>query len=377
MDFTLPNEIKIVQRSAREFAEKRVVPLVPEMEETGKFPEQLIPELAELGILGIITPEEYGGSNLGFLARTVAIAEISKVSAALGLVIQVHHMEVGGLVEFGTSQQKEKYLPPLAKGDYLGVCAVTEPTGGSDLLGMATIAQAEPDGYIINGRKCFITNAHYAGAPMIIAKTGGGPRGLSAFVIDKETPGFSPGRSEHKLGLRGADTGELFMKDCKVSRENLLDEEGAGLKVALNTISEVGRPGMAAIALGIIEASLAEAVKFAKGRKLYGRPISKLGAIQWYIADIYTLLETARWLCYHASWLKDEGKECAVAMTLAKTYTTDAAVSAAKMAIEVHGGAGAMMEYPVQRYFRDAMVCISSGGTKEIGKVVLSRAALS
>jgi alkylation response protein AidB-like acyl-CoA dehydrogenase len=377
MNFDFPNDVKIVKRSAREFAEQVVAPLVDGMEKTGEFPPKLIKEMGKIGLLGVIAPEKYGGSNLGYLARTVAIQEISRISAALGICIQVHHMEIAALLEWGSEKQKKKYIPPLARGDCLGVCAVTEPTGGSDILGLVTTATPDAKGYVLNGRKCYITNSHFADAPVIFAKTGEGPRGLSAFIVDKGTKGFSPGRHEDKMGLRGANTGELFFKDCLIPKENLVGDEGGGLKVALKTISETGRPGMAAIALGIIEASYEEAVKFAKERNLYGRPISNLQAIQTHIADIYSDLETSKLLCYRASWLKDNDRDCSVEMTLAKVYTTEAAVRASKKALEIHGGAGTMAEYPVQRLFRDAMVTISAGGTTEIGKIVISRAALS
>jgi alkylation response protein AidB-like acyl-CoA dehydrogenase len=210
-----------------------------------------------------------------------------------------------------------------------------------------------------------------------VAKTGEGPKGISAFVVEKGTAGFCSGRHERKMGLRGSDTGEITFKDCLVSREHLVGNEGDGMTIALKTISEVGRSGMAATALGILQACYDEAVKFAKDRTLYGRPIAQLQAIQWQVADIYADLEASRLLCYRAAWLKDAGRDSATEATLAKTYVTEAAVRAAKKAVEIHGGCGTMLEYPVQRYFRDAMVCISAGGTSEIGKLVISRAALA
>lgn len=377
MNFDLPSEIKLVQQSTREFAIDVIAPQVEEMEHTGEFPEKLIGEMAAVGLLGLIVPREYGGAGLGYLARTVALAEISRVSAAIGVSLQCHHMQTASLLEWADEKQKETWLPSLCNGDFLGVCAVTEPTGGSDLMGMTSTAKAVPGGYSLTGRKCFITNSHLAGAPLVIAKTGEGPRGLSAFLVKRGEQGYSLGRHENKLGLRGANTGELFFTECFVPVDNLVGSEGEGMKIALKTISETGRPGMAAVALGIIEACLDEAVKFARQRTLYGKPISNLQAIQWNIADIFAALESSRLLCYKASWLKDQNRDSSVAMTLAKTTTTEAAVQAAKKSLEIHGGCGTMMEYPVQRYFRDAMVCISAGGTTEIGKIVLSRAALS
>ncbi|MFH2202218.1 MAG: acyl-CoA dehydrogenase family protein [Elusimicrobiota bacterium] len=377
MDFDLSKEVKIVKRTAREFAQQRIAPLVDRMEKTGDYPKRLIREMGEVGLLGLITPKAYGGSALGYLARTAAIEEISRVSAAVGISLQVHHMHIAAVLDWGTEKQKKKYVPALTRGDYLGVVAVTEPTGGSDLVGMMSTANPEGTGYLLNGRKCFITNSHLCDAPVVIAKTGAGARGLSAFVVERGVKGFKPGRHEDKLGLRGADTGELFFKNCRLGSDALVGDEGDGMKVALKTISEVGRPGMAATALGILQACHDEAVKFAKERTLYRRPISSLQAIQWHISDIITDLEAARLLCYRGSWLKDKGRECATAMTLAKLYTTQAAARAARKALEIHGGCGAMMEYPVQRLLRDAMVCISAGGTTEIGKIVLSRTVLN
>ncbi|MCX5794828.1 MAG: acyl-CoA dehydrogenase family protein [Elusimicrobia bacterium] len=377
MDFDFSNPVKIVQRTARDFARQAVAPLVPEMEGSGRFPKPLIKQMAEVGLLGLVTPRRYGGSELGFLARTVAVAEISKVSAAVGIALQVHHMQAAAINDWGTKAQKEKHLPRLCRGDFLGTCAVTEPTGGSDLLGMASTAARERGGYLLNGSKCYITNAHLCASPLVIAKTGEGSRGLSAFIIAKGTPGFSLGREERKMGLLGADTGSFFFKNCRVAEADLVGDEGEGMKVALKTIGEVGRPGMAAISLGILEAAFDEAVKFSKGRTLYGKPIAGLQAIQWSVAEILTDLETARLVCYRASWLKDQGRDCAAPMTMAKLYTTEAALRASRKALEIHGGCGTMLDYPVQRYFRDAMVCISAGGTTEVGKIVLSRAALN
>ncbi|HBL15309.1 MAG: hypothetical protein A2X36_17280 [Elusimicrobia bacterium GWA2_69_24] len=377
MDFDFPNPVKIVKRTAREFAEGAIAPLVEKMETGGEFPKALIRKMGDVGLLGLLVPRNYGGSALGYLARTVAVQEVSRVSPAVGIALQVHHMQTAAVLDWGSKTQKEKYLPALCRGEYLGTVAVTEPTGGSDLLGMASTAKAEKGDYVLNGRKCFITNAHLCGAPVIVVKTGEGSRGLSAFIVDKATRGFSAGREEHKMGLRGANTGELIFKNCRVRAGNLLGDEGEGMKAALKTISEVGRPGMAAVALGILEAALEEGVKFAKGRTLYGKPISNLQAIQWHIADIYTEAETAKLVCYRACWLKDQGRECATDMVMGKVVATEAACRATRKALDIHGGCGSMLEFPIQRLWRDAMVCVSAGGTTEIGKLVMSRAALS
>jgi alkylation response protein AidB-like acyl-CoA dehydrogenase len=286
-------------------------------------------------------------------------------------------MGAAAIGDFGTEDQKRKYLPAFCRGDSFSTCAITEPTGGSDLLGMASTARPAPGGFMITGRKCFITNCHLSRAVVMVAKTAEGPKGISAFIVEQGTPGFSAGRHERKMGLRGSDTGELVFKDCLVPKDSLIGNEGDGMTIALKTISEVGRSGMAATALGILQACYDEAVKFAKERTLYGKPIAQLQAIQWAIADIHGLLEASRLLCYRAAWLKDAGRDCGIESTLAKTFVTEAAVQAAKKAMEIHGGCGTMLDYPVQRLFRDAMVCISAGGTSEIGKLVVSRAALA
>ncbi len=377
MDFDLPREVRLVRRTVREFAEQVAAPLVEQMERTDEFPAQIVRQLAELGVLGLVTPPEYGGSNLGYLARTVAVEELSRISAALGISLQVHHMGAAALGEFASETQKCKYLTALCRGDYLGTCAITEPTGGSDLLGMVSTARPVTDGYVLNGRKCFITNCHLSDAVVAVAKTGEGPKGISAFIVEKGTPGFSVGRHERKMGLRGSDTGEVIFRECHVPHASLIGNEGDGMTIALKTISEVGRAGMAATALGVLQACYDEAVRFAKERSLYGRPIAQLQAIQWSVADIFAQLQASRWLCYHAAWLKDAGRDCGIETTLAKTYVSEAAVQAAKKALEIHGACGTMMEYPVQRLFRDAMVCVSAGGTTEIGKLVVARAALA
>jgi len=234
MDFDLPNPVKIVKRTAKEFAEQSVAPHVDKMENSGAFPKKLIKQMGDLGLLGLLVPRAYGGSNLGYLARTIAVQEVSKVSAAVGCAMQVHHMQTAALVEWGSKKQKQRFLPRLATGELFGTVAVTEPSGGSDLLGMTSTARLEGGGYILNGRKCFITNSHLSQAPVVVAKTGEGSRGLSAFIVEKGMKGFSAGREEHKMGLKGANTGELFFKNCRVPEGNLVGDEGEGMKVVLS-----------------------------------------------------------------------------------------------------------------------------------------------
>ena len=377
MDFGFSEREEMLRKSVREFAENEVTPKMEAMEETGKFPTELLKPMGELGIMGVITPPEYGGVGLGYVARTIVLEELGRVCAAMPMAVQVHHMGCAVINDFGTDEQKKKYLPPLAKGETMGCVAVTDPSGGSDLVGLRTSAELKGDNYILNGRKCFITNSHTSDFWVVIARTAEGAKGLSAFIVDKDAPGAKAGREENKFGLRGANTGELVFDNCEVPKENLLGQEGGGLAVAIKTISETGRTGMAATALGILTAAYEEAGKFASERVLYGKPISVLQAIQFYMAEIYSQLEICRLLCYKASCLKDQGARCDNEGALAKYYTCEAAVNAAKKAIEIHGSYGIMRECAVQRLLRDAMVTVPAGGTAEIAKVVLARTALA
>ena len=377
MDFLLSEREELLRKAVREFAESEISAKIEAMEKTGEFPIELMEPMAKLGITGIIAPPEYGGVGLGFLARTIALEELSRVCAAISMGMQVHHMAIAALNDFGTDEQKQKYIPPLAKGDTMGVVAVTEPSGGSDVVGMQATAEAKGDKWILNGRKCFITNSHTSDFWVVIAKTSEGAKGLSAFIVEKDSPGAKTGRVEHKVGLRGSNTGELVFDNCEIPKGNILGQEGGGLAVALKTVSESGRPGMAATALGIIGACLDEAAKFASERVLYGKPITSLQAISFYLAEIYTELDICRLLCYRASWMKDQNMRCDTEMAMAKSYTCDAAVRCASKAIEIHGSYGILQEYKVQRLLRDAVVTVPAGGTGQIGKVVLARAALA
>ena len=377
MDFRFSEREEMLRKSVREFAENEVTPKMEAMEETGEFPTELLEPMGKLGITGVITPTEYDGVGLGYVARTIVLEELGRVCAAMPMALQVHHMACAAINDFGTDAQKKRFLPPLAKGETMGCVPVTDPTGGSDVIGMKTSAELKGDKYVLNGRKCFATNTHTSDFWVVIARTAEGAKGLSALIVEKDAPGAKVGRKENKFGLRGANTGELAFDSCEVPKENLLGQEGGGLAVAIKTISETGRTGMAATALGILTAAYEQAGKFASERVLYGKPISALQAIQFYMAEIYSQLEICRLLCYRASWMKDQNMRCDNETALAKYYTCEAAVNAAKRAIEIHGSYGIMREYTVQRLLRDAMVTVPAGGTAEIAKVVLGRAALS
>lgn len=378
MDFGFSEREELLRKSVRELAEAEITPtMIETMEASGEFPVGLIQPLAKMGITGVITPPEYGGVGLGYLARMIALEEIGRVCAAISMGLQVHHMACAALLDFASDELKKKYLPPLAQGETMGVVAVTEPSGGSDVMGMQSRAELKGDTWILNGRKCFITNSHISDFWVVVARTGDGPKDFSAFIVDKDMPGAKVGREEDKVGLRGANTGELVFDNCEIPAQNLLGGEGGGLPIALKTISETGRSGMAGVALGVLNACLDEAAKFASERVLYGKPISALQAIQFHLADIYTELDVSKLLCYRASWLRDQGMRCDTENAIAKNYTCEAAARCARWAIEVHGSYGIMREFKVQRLLRDATVTIPSGGTAEIGRIVISRAALA
>jgi len=377
MDFKLSEREELLRRSMREFAEKEIPPRMEAMEETGEFPVDLLKKMGDVGILGVVTPPEYGGTGMGNLARIIILEEMGRVCPAIPMALQVHHMATQALSKFGNEEQKQKYLPPLAKGETMGVVAVTDPTGGSDVAGIKTSAKLDGDNYILNGRKCFITNSHVSDFWVVIARTGEGGRGLSAFIVEKNFPGAKPGRKENKVGLRGANTGELVFQNCVVPKINLLGHEGEGMNIAIQNIGETGRPGMASVALGILNAVLEQAVKFANERTLYGKPIGTLQAVQWHIAEIYADLEIARLLVYRVGWMRDNNIRCDAESALAKQFACEAAARSARKAIEIHGSYGVMKEYPVQRLLRDALVTIPAGGTGEISKLVMSRHALN
>jgi alkylation response protein AidB-like acyl-CoA dehydrogenase len=376
MDFRLSEREELLRKTIREFAEKEITPLRDEMEETGEFPIGLLKKMGEIGIMGVITPPEYGGNGLGYLARAIILEETGRICPAIPMALQVHHMATHALNAFGNEEQKKKYLPPLAKGETMGVVAVTDPSGGSDVAGIKTSARLDGDKYVLNGRKCFITNSHVSDFWVVIARTGEGGKGLSAFIVEKNFPGAKPGRKENKIGLRGANTGELVFQNCQVPKNNLVGHEGDGMNIAIRNITETGRPGMAGVALGILNAVLEEAVKFANERVLYGKPISNLQMIQSYLADIYADLEISRLLVYRIAWMRDQNLRCDAESALAKQFSCEAAARSARKAIEIHGSYGIMKEYRCQRLLRDALVTIPAGGTGEIGKLVMARQAL-
>ncbi len=377
IDFTFTEEQEMFRTAAREFAENVVAPKVEEMEQTGKVNDEVVKGLADAEMMALTIPEEYGGLGLGYVARMIAVEEISRVSVATAMMFQVFGLGIDPFIRFGTPAQKEKYLPALASGERLATVGVTEPTGGSDPTGGRTVYVQDGDDFIINGRKCFITNSHIADTITVLAKSEEDPKAFTAFLIETGTDGFRATREEHKVGMRGCNTGELALENCRVPKENVIGDVGKGLKVSMTAIGDVGRGGMVGVALGIQQACLDASLKFAQERVLYGKPIAKLQGIQNKIADLKIDLEAGRLLAYRAAAMQDQGARSSNEFAVAKYFTTEACQKAAKIAVDIHGGYGCMEEYAVSRYLRDSFVVGPSAGTSDIMKVIIARWAMS
>jgi len=377
IDFTFSEEQNLFRKAAREFAETEIAPHVPKMEETGRDWEPVIKALGKGEMMAITIPEAYGGLGLGYVARLIALEEIARISVATAMMMQVGGLGIDGIIKFGTEEQKKKYLPRLATAESFATTAVTEPSGGSDPKGCGTSYKKVNESYVLNGRKCFITNSHIADVLIILAISEDTPDAYSTFVVEKGMDGFEATHEEKKVGMRGCNTGELELKDCVVPAANLVGKEGKGMTVAMATISDVGRGGMVGCSLGLHQACLDASKKFANERILYGKPISNLEGIQFKIADMKIELEAGRLLGYRAAALQDKGERTGNEWAVAKYFTTEAAQRAAKNAVDIHGGYGCMEEFAVTRYLRDAFVLGPSAGTSDIMKVIVSRWVLS
>ncbi|PID02395.1 acyl-CoA dehydrogenase [Sporosarcina sp. P2] len=374
MDFTLTEEQLMMRQMVRDFAKNEIEPWIPRMED-GEFPRELLEKMGELGLMGITAPELYGGSEMDFLSYIIAIHELSKVSAVMGVVLSVHtSVGMNPILYFGTEEQKNRYLPKMASGEYLGAFCLTEASSGSDAGSLKTRAKRVDDQYIINGSKMFTTNGGEADVYIVFANTAPekGTYGITAFIVDRDTPGLSIGKDEKKMGLHGSRTVALSFDNMKVPMENRLGEEGGGFKIAMANL-DVGRIGIAAQALGIAEASLEAAVAYAKEREQFGKPIAANQGIGFKLADMATATEAARLLVYRAAWLRSENKPCGKEASMAKLFASQAAVDNSIEAVQVFGGYGYTKDYPVERYFRDAKVCQIYEGTSEIQRVVIAK----
>jgi len=377
IDFTFTEEQELFRKAAREFAETKVAPHVAEMEKTGEVSNKVVKALAEAEMMALTIPEEYGGLGLGYTIRMIAVEEIARVSVATAMMFQVFALGIEPILKFGNEEQKNKYLPGLAKGENLSTTAVTESTGGSNPAGGRTTYEKDGDDYIINGRKIFITNSHIADVITILAKDGENPKAFSTFIVENKMEGFKATHKEHKVGMRGCNTGELSFENLRVSKEQLLGEEGKGIRVAMAAIGDAGRGGMVGIAIGLQAACLEASVKFAKERSFYGKPISELQISQSKLAEMKIDLEAGRLLAYRGAAMHDKGVRSSNEFAVAKYFTTENAQKAAKMAADIHGGYGCMEEYAVTRYLRDSFVLGPSAGTSDIMKVIIARWVLS
>lgn len=378
MDFQFNETQLLIQETARKFAEEELAPTAEQRDEKEEFPTEAVKKMGELGFMGMMVPEQYGGAGLDTISYVLAMIEISRADASAGVIMSVNNSLVcWGLEEYGTEKQKETYLRDLASGKKLGAFALSEPEAGSDATNQRTTAERDGDFYVLNGMKNWTTNGSTADVVLVMAATdrSKGAKGVSAFIVDKETPGFSVAKKERKLGIRSSDTVSLAFQDCRIPKENLIKEEGFGIKFALRTL-DGGRIGIAAQALGIAQASLDAAVKYSKERKAFEHPIAEFQGIQFKLADMATKLEAARMLTFSAASLKDQRKDYSSAAAMAKLYASKVAVENALEAIQIHGGYGYVREYHVERYLRDAKITEIYEGTSEIQRVVISRGLL-
>lgn len=379
MDFELTKDQKLVQEMVRKFAVNELEPVASEIDRSGEFPWAGIKKMAELGLLGVIIPEEYGGAGLDFLSLAIVIEEISKVCASTGVIVAVNNsLAAYPIYAFGNDEQRRKYLPILARAEKIGAIGLTEPNAGSDVAGIESTAVLDGDYYRLNGTKRFITNGVEAGVYVIFAHTdkSKGYKGLSAFIVDGDTAGFSRGDHEDLMGLRATGNCELIFDDAKVPKKNLLGEEGQGFKIGMHTL-DVSRIDIGAQAVGIAQGAFEASVKYAKERKAFGKLIGEFQLIQAMIAEMATQIEAARFLVYHAAYVKDKkvprfSKEA----SMAKWFASETCLNTVRNAVQVHGGYGYTKDYPVERYYRDAKCMEIYEGTSEIQKIVIARSLL-
>ena len=379
MNFDLSEEQELLRRTVREFAQRRIAPGASERDEAGRFPRELIPDMAELGLLGINVPAQYGGAGLDAVSAALIIEAIARVDGATALIVASHNSLCSGhILSFGSDRQKQKYLPRLASGEKLGAWALTEPGSGSDAAAIKTTATLDGDHWILNGEKQFTTQGSTAGIYVIMASTDPAKknRAISAFIVERGWPGLSAGKIENKLGVRASDTAALHLDGLRVPKENLLGELNGAYEHILQVL-QGGRIGIGAMAVGIGCGALEEALKYAKQRQQFGKPIAQFEAIQWMLADIATELDAARLLVLRAARLKDTGQPFSQAASEAKLYAAEAATRATSKAIQIHGGYGYIKDYPVERYFRDAKLCEIGEGTSEVQRRTIAKELLA
>jgi alkylation response protein AidB-like acyl-CoA dehydrogenase len=379
VDFSLTDEQQQLRRTVREFAETEIAPHVMEWDEASRFPQEILLPLAELGLWGVIFPEKYGGAGLGYLDYVLAIEELSRVDGSIGIIVAAHtSLCTNHIYRFGSEEQKQKYVVPLAQGKKLGCWSLTEPEAGSDAGGTRSSAVRNNGAWVLNGSKTFTTNGHYADVCVAMAVTdhSRGAHGISAFILEKGMPGFRPGKKENKLGLRASDTSEVVFSDCRVAPANLLGAEGEGFINSLQVL-DGGRISIAALALGMAQGAFEAALHYAKGRKQFGHSISEFQGIQFKLADMATHIDAARLLTYRAAWLADQHEaRLTRESSMAKLLASEVAVQVANDALQIFGGYGFIKDYPAEKYYRDVKLCTIGEGTSEIQRLVIARQLL-
>ncbi len=378
MDFELAEGQRAVRDMVRDFAEREIRPAAAHYDERAEFPWDLVRRMGPLGLLGMVVPEAYGGAGMDTVSYALAMEEIARHDGALALTVASHNsLCQGHILVAGSEEQRRKYLPPLARGEVMGAWGLTEPGSGSDAAGLRTTAVLQGDHWILNGSKNFITQGSVAQTYVVMASTdpSRGTHGVSAFLVERGTPGFRPGRPEHKLGLRASDTAQLFFEDARVPKENLLGEIDHGFLDTLKVL-DGGRISIAAMAVGLARGALEESLRYAKERQQFGQPIAAFQAIQWKLADMATEIAAARLLTLKAAALKDRGRSTSKESAMAKLFASEVGMRACTQAVQIHGGYGYLRDFPVERYFRDVKLCEIGEGTSEIQRVVIARQIL-
>jgi alkylation response protein AidB-like acyl-CoA dehydrogenase len=379
MDFCLTDEQLLLRRTVREFAEAEIRPHVREWDDAQHFPRELVPKLAALGLMGIQFPEQYGGAGMSAIEYCLCIEELARVDPAVSLSVAAHNgLCAAQIFMFGNEAQKARYLVPLAQGEQIGAWGLTEPGAGSDAAATRTTAVRDRDAWVLNGSKTFITHGSVGDVIVVMAVTNRarGPKGISAFIVERGTPGMTAGRKEDKLGMRASDTSEVVFERCSVPADHLLGEEGQGFINALQVL-DAGRIGIAALAVGLAQGAFEAARDYAAERRQFGQPIASFQAIQWKLADNATRIEAARLLTYRAAYLKDAGRRTTLESAMAKLYSSEIAVRAAEDAVQIHGGYGFVKDYPAEKFFRDVKLTTIGEGTSEIQRLVIARQLLA
>jgi hypothetical protein len=378
LDFQLNDEQQHLKKTVREFAEREILPNVMKWDEACEFPLATIKELGKLGLLGTVFPSEYAGAGMGYVEYVIAIEELSRVDGSVGIIVAAHTSLCSNHIYLaGSEEQKKKYVSKLASGEFIGAWGLTEPSSGSDASSARMTAKRRGNSWVLNGTKTFCTNGHYADAVVVIAVTDrvANTHGLSAFIVDKDTKGFRPGKKENKLGLRASDTAEMIFEDCVVPGENLLGKEGDGFIDAMRVL-DGGRISIAALSLGMAQGAYEAALNYSKERKQFGKSIGEFQAIQWKLADMATEIDAARLLTMRAASMKDAGMKTTLESSMAKLYASEVAVRCANEGVQIHGGYGFIKDYPAEKYYRDVKLCTIGEGTSEIQRLVIARQLL-